>query len=118
MKGRILGVFAFVFLVFGGVAFATTGEVSGQIDTIRSHDTWVSPDWISISGVTGAGGCSFTVNGSVIFYVRDNERGKRQLELAQAAKLAGKAVVIGYDDVNLTLPGNIGQCFVRYIDLK
>jgi len=95
------------------VASAVTGEVTGQINTIRSHDLSVSSDWISLTNVT-AGSCGQS-GGNAAFLFKDDERGKRHLSIAIAAKLAGKAVSIGYDDTGLQ---SGGFCFIRYIDLK
>ena len=112
-------------LAFASLAMAGTGEVTGQIHVVRSNDASVSLDWITVQNTTSAGGCTFTSTSSVAgtdgltpFYVKDDERGNRMLELARTAKTTGATVVIGYDDANLRLPGSSNQCYVRYIDLR
>ncbi|MFZ5620408.1 MAG: hypothetical protein ACOY5W_05230 [Pseudomonadota bacterium] len=111
MKNYI--VFLFLMMVSANMA-AATGEVTGAINTLRSHDMAVSADWLTIDGVVSAGACAATYGNRVIFYIKDDERGKRMLAVAVAAKMGGKSVRIGWDDVALNQGG---ACFVRYIDL-
>ncbi|MEK6747715.1 MAG: hypothetical protein AABY83_00730 [Pseudomonadota bacterium] len=99
-------------MIAATVSQAFIGEVTGEVSIIRSHDSTVSTDWMSLKTVTSAGSCT-TYGGLAIFYFREDEHAKRQISMALAAKMASKKVVIGYDDVNL----RNGGCLIRYIDI-
>src|SRR5258708_13809893 len=98
-------------LMLSNTAFALVGELTGEIDIIRTHDLTVSPTWVTIKNVTAAGTCGTSYVG-VPFVLKDDDRAKRILAIAIAAKMAGKSVVLGWNDVNLG--GACSACYVRY----
>jgi hypothetical protein len=95
------------------VAFATQGQVSGQIQILRSHNAEVPNDWVQLSGVTTAGNCPPLVSGQpIIFLLTDDVRGNRQFAALLTDKMAGATVTIGFDD---TLVSSAGYCYLYFL---
>ncbi len=112
---------ASLFISVGAVvapALASTGEVTGKVQKIRSHDISISSDIVTLSGVATAGTCG-QHEGLALFYIRDEDfggnanRANRHYSTLLAAKISGKKVTIAYDDVGLKSP----VCWIKYIDV-
>ncbi len=102
-------------LVFASNVYSQIGKVSGEVSKIRSHDTSLSTDgdWVSIDTIDAPGSC-LLFDGKATFSMKGDDRGSRHLSILLAAKLAGKSVTIGYDDVSL----NPYYCAIRYVDIN
>lgn len=103
-----------IFLAFCSHSFSEIDEISGNVLKIRSHDLSLNTDgdWVQIDNASDAGACR-KVAGRTIFSFKGDERGSRHLSILLSAKMAGKAVTIGYDDVGL----NDYYCVIRYVDI-
>jgi|GEM_PF-3249481 len=99
-------------------ALAATGEQTGKIGYLVSHDSTIGADsdFLGIIGTRPAGNpCPTYSGGYVVYRFRDDARGQRQMAIALAALTAGKTVTIGWDD---TKKGVGGNCLINYIVLN
>ncbi len=101
-------------LLAAGSAIAAQGTVTGNVSIIRSHDSSIAHDWVTIVGGTSAGSCTSSYNSLIAFAFEDDLKGSRHLTIALEAKLANKQITVTYDDVNFN---NNGVCFVKHIDI-
>ncbi|MFL6600229.1 MAG: hypothetical protein ACJ8R9_02780 [Steroidobacteraceae bacterium] len=95
----------------GDIAAATTYGASGTVAILRSHDAAVSEDWFTLTGVASLGTCP-TLNGQVLFVLRDDERAWRHFALVLSAKRAGTPVSVWADD---TVLNHAGFCYLQYM---
>ncbi len=111
MKKTLLSIFISLFFIVN--AHSAVTSVTGKVGLIRSHLLSVSPDWVTLTGITAAGTCPL-VSGGPYFVMGDDERGKRHLSILLAAKMSGAIVVIWYDD---TIKNSTGSCEISFIDI-
>jgi hypothetical protein len=83
--------------------------VTGTINYVRIADSsiGVNQDSITLVGISSLGGC-LSWQGSIIFRIKDDAKGQRQIATALAAKAAGSTVVVQVDD---TIVDSSGSCY-------
>jgi len=108
MKRLILLLAALLLNVSPTYAAPFTG--SGMVYTLRTHDSvsfGANADWFALVGVTSLGTCA-TVEGHVVFMLRDDARGQRMFSVVLAAKSAGMPLTVRVDD---SVKATGGYCY-------
>jgi hypothetical protein len=104
------------FMVVSGVAQAATFYSTSTIKsfTLMSSANASYEDAFTLNGFTSAGTC-LVENGYVVVRVRDDERGKKQISLLMAAKLANKEVTIRVREDRVDA---YGSCYLDVLTIE
>ena len=95
------------------VCFAATGNVSGTVQYLRTHNAanepaWAPPlFWFTLTGVTSAGACTKGTTPSVVFIGDDTQA----LAIITSALASGELITVHYDDTKLIN----AACVAEYI---